>query len=70
MNSSVKNKFNNGWLGFSAGMLSPFLTLYVFYLVKYSHLSFRLFYQEILFANNIVTSSISLFYIHMDQSYA
>ncbi|TAL61289.1 MAG: hypothetical protein EPN85_05170 [Bacteroidetes bacterium] len=60
MDSPIKNKFDSGWIGFSAGLSAPAITLYIFYLVKYSHLSFQKFYMDVLFANNIVTSSISL----------
>lgn len=55
-----KQKLDNSWLGFSCGLLAPMLTLYVFYLVKYSHISFYKFYLDVLFANNIVTASVSL----------
>lgn len=56
----LKKSFDSGWLGFAAGLFSPLLTLYVFYLIRYSHMSFRKFYLDVLFANNIVTSSVSL----------
>jgi len=59
-NFSNKLKYDNPWLGFACGLSAPFLTLYAFYLFKYSHLSFGQFYMDVLFANNIVTSSISL----------
>ncbi len=60
MNTNIAKKFDNSWLGFICGLLSPLLTLYVFYLIKYSHISFYKFYLDVLFANNIVTASVSL----------
>jgi hypothetical protein len=60
MSPAIEKKFDNGWIGFAVGLLSPMFTLYVFYLIKYSHISFSKFYMDVLFANNIVTSSISL----------
>lgn len=60
LNKPVKQKFDNTWLGFICGMLAPMLTLYIFYLVKYSNISFYKFYLDVLFANNIVTASVSL----------
>lgn len=60
MTVGLSRKFDNGWIGFVVGLLSPMITLYGFYLVKYSHISFKKFYLDVLFANNIVTSSISL----------
>ena len=61
MNYFLKNKFDSGWIGFICGLFAPLLTLFVFYLARYSsHLSFAQFYREILFANGIVTPSISL----------
>ena len=61
LNSPAKTKLDNSWLGFIMGISAPLLTLYLFYLIKYSsHMSFSLFYQNVLFANNIVTASISL----------
>lgn len=60
LNTPDKRKFDSGWIGFTCGMLAPMLTLFTFYLVKYSHLSFQSFFVDVLGANNIVTSSISL----------
>ena len=60
MDSSIKNKLDNGWLGFATGMSAPLLTLYIFYLIKFSHLTFSRFYSDILQANNIITPAISL----------
>ena len=47
-------------VGTIIGLITPMLALFIFYLVKYSHLSFTQFYTEILLANNIVTPVISL----------
>lgn len=60
LNTPQRQKFDNSWLGFTSGMLAPMFTLYIFYLVKYSHMSFYKFYLDVLFANNIVTASVSL----------
>src|SRR3954469_15508999 len=60
MSVELSKKFDNTWLGFVLGMSAPFLTLYIFYLVKFNHLTFGEFYENILFANNILTASISL----------
>ena len=60
MESPLRQRFDNTWVGFAAGLSAPMLTLYVFYLIKYSHITFQKFYMDVLFANNIVTSSISL----------
>jgi len=59
MNFSVKRNFNNGWIGFACGLSAPLCTLYIFYLIRYSHLSFYRF-MDILFAHNILTPAISL----------
>ena len=60
MSIGHRKKLDNGWIGLGLGMLAPLFTLYVFYLVKFSHLSFSQFYINILNANNIITPSISL----------
>lgn len=60
MSVYLQKKFDNSWVGFGCGLLAPLATLYVFYLVKFSHISFSKFYMDVLFANNIVTASISL----------
>lgn len=58
--SPVKKKFDNVWLGTVVGLSAPLLTLFLFYLVRFNHLSFSEFYARILIANGIVTPSISL----------
>ena len=55
-----KRKMDSGLLGFTCGMLAPVFTLMIFYLVRYSHLSFQSFITDVLAANDILTSSISL----------
>ena len=61
MTISLKDKFDKPWFGFSCGLAAPLITLFGFYLVRYSrHISFQKFYQEILLANNILTPSVSL----------
>jgi hypothetical protein len=60
MSVELRKKLDNAWFGFAAGMSAPLLTLFIFYLIRYSHLSFRDFYENILVANNIITPSISL----------
>ena len=59
-NPYFKQKFDLTWIGFSTGLLSPLITLYIFYLIRYSHLTFHDFYYRILLANDILTPSISL----------
>ena len=61
MNFLERTNFDRSWIGFICGLFSPVLTLFIFYLIRYSnHLSFGEFYSEILLANNIITPSISL----------
>lgn len=55
-----RKNLDQGWIGFVCGMTAPFFSLYVFYLIRFSHLSFGDFYRKILVEYNIVTSSISL----------
>ncbi|MBI4931722.1 MAG: hypothetical protein HY841_13210 [Bacteroidetes bacterium] len=56
----IKKKFDNVWIGTVIGLSAPLFTLFVFYLVRYNHLTFGEFYTKILLANGILTSSISL----------
>ena len=60
MSVEVRKKFDKGWMGFLCGLIAPFFSLYIFSLVKYSHLSFGEFYERILVANEIITPVISL----------
>jgi hypothetical protein len=60
MNTVPQARFDSGWIGLSLGLIAPLLTLYIFYLVKYSQLSFRQFYTNILLAHNIIVPSISV----------
>jgi hypothetical protein len=56
-----RKKYDYMWIGLVLGFISPLLTLYAFYLFRYSsHLTFEQFYTQILLAANIVTPSISL----------
>jgi len=61
MSGFEKKKFDAMWIGAVVGLIAPLITLYVFYLIRYSrNISFEQFYTEILQAHNIVTPSISL----------
>jgi uncharacterized membrane protein YphA (DoxX/SURF4 family) len=60
MNSAAKKKLDSAWIGFGLGVIAPLLTLYIFYLTGYGHLTFGEFYRSILLANNVVTPFISL----------
>ena len=58
---SPDHNFDRSWIGLVSGLFAPLLTLFIFYLIRYSrHISFGKFYSEILLSNNIVTPSISL----------
>lgn len=56
----ANRKMDKLWIGLIIGLAAPLLTLYVFYLFRFSHLTFTQFYYEILLAGNIVTPSVSL----------
>ena len=56
----LRKKLDAVWVGAIIGLGAPFLSLYVFSLVKYSHLTFLEFYEKILLANQIFTPVISL----------
>lgn len=56
----LKKKFDNIWIGAIIGLCAPLFTLFIFYLIRYNHLTFSEFYYRILLANGIVTPSISL----------
>lgn len=60
MSVELSKKFDKGWIGFVSGMLAPMLALLIFYVTKYNHLSFQSFITDVLAANNILTSSVSL----------
>ncbi len=54
MSAEFKKKFDTTWVGFALGLVAPVISLYFFYLIKYSHLTFSEFYYMILVANGIV----------------
>lgn len=56
----ARKKFDSPWIGAAAGLTAPMATLYCFYLVRYSHVSFDHFFTKILMAHNILTPAISL----------
>jgi hypothetical protein len=56
----MAKKFDTVWIGTITGLITPIFTLFIFYLVKYNHLTFGQFYTDILLANNIITPVISL----------
>ena len=60
MSGLFVKRFDKGWIGFVLGLFAPLLSLFVFYLIKYNHLSFPEFYYRILVANEITTAVISL----------
>ncbi|MFH1005686.1 MAG: hypothetical protein V1781_09400 [Bacteroidota bacterium] len=57
---SDKKRFDSIVLGMFLGLLSPFLSLFIFYFLCYNHLSFSLFFTEIILNNNILCPVISL----------
>ena len=54
------NKWDQVWVGTVIGLVAPVVTLFIFYLIRYNHLTFLEFYSKILVANNVLTPSISL----------
>ena len=60
MNHFIEKKFDATWIGVIAGLFSPLIALFIFYLVKYSHLSFAQFFKDILLGYGVLTSVISL----------
>lgn len=60
MTDISRKKYDYMWVGLLLGLAAPLLTLYIFYLFRYSHLTFEQFYTQVLLAANIVTPSISL----------
>jgi hypothetical protein len=60
INPPVKKTFDNVWLGAFAGLIAPVFAMFLFYLIRFNHLTFTQFYERILQANGIVTPSISL----------
>ena len=56
----VSRKFDKGWIGFFSGLTAPLFSLFLFYLSKYSHLTFLDFYNDVLVANQITVPVISL----------
>ena len=60
MSAVFEKKFDKGWIGFVSGLIAPFVSLFIFYLVKYNHFTFSDFYYTILLANQILTPVISL----------
>jgi hypothetical protein len=60
MSVEIRKKMDNAWIGFAAGMSAPLLTLYIFYLIRFSHMSFHDFYTNILVGTNLITPAISL----------
>ncbi|MBI3503158.1 MAG: hypothetical protein HY063_15330 [Bacteroidetes bacterium] len=53
-------KFDKVWLGAALGLGAPWLTLFIFYLIKYSQISFSEFFKTIILGYNILTPSVSL----------
>ena len=60
MNPAFKKKFDSLWIGAVAGLISPLISLFGFYLAKYSHLSFSQFFSQVLLGYDILTPVISL----------
>lgn len=60
MSVELRKKFDNTWIGFASGLIAPMLSLFIFYLIRYSHLAFSEFYYKILVEYGIVTPAISL----------
>jgi hypothetical protein len=56
----LKKKFDSVWIGAVTGLISPIISLFAFYLVKYSHISFMKFFNDILLGYGILLPVISL----------
>lgn len=56
----VKKNIDSLWIGLVIGLFSPSFPLFIFYLIKYAHLSFGDFFSKILMGYNILTPVISL----------
>lgn len=60
MNQSVRKKLDSLWIGAVIGLLSPWFTLFIFYLIRYNHISFADFFNNLILGYNILTPVISL----------
>ena len=60
MTPVVKKSIDSLWIGLVIGLFSPSLPLFIFYLIKYTHISFGDFFSKILMGYNILTPVISL----------
>ena len=60
MNHPVGKKLDSLWMGLIIGIFSPWLTLFLFYLIKYNHISFVDFFNNLILGYNILTPVISL----------
>ncbi|MBI4945639.1 MAG: hypothetical protein HY840_04470 [Bacteroidetes bacterium] len=60
MNYTFKKKFDSMTIGAVTGLISPLISLFTFYLVKYSHITFSQFFNTILLGYNILAPVISL----------
>ena len=60
MNHPVRKKLDSLWIGAVIGLFSPLCSLFVFYLIRYHHITFEKFFNEILLEHNILTPVISL----------
>lgn len=60
MNYTFKKRFDSMTLGAIIGLIAPMISLFGFYLVKYSHLTFSKFFNDILLGYGILLPVISL----------
>lgn len=60
MNQTVIKKLDSLWTGTVIGLTAPWFSLFVFYLIRYHHITFQNFFSEIILAHNILTPVISL----------
>lgn len=55
-----RKKYDSLLLGTVVGIISPGLALFGFYFIRYSHISFGKFFNDILLAYHILTPVVSL----------
>ena len=53
------SKWDKVWIGFTVGMIGPWIGIVIFYLLQFSHMKFAYFIEHVV-VNNVSTELLSL----------